>query len=77
MAEPKACVIDGKKFMWDGREYGDGEEADKAREEYEQEGFETRIVSEEDTFRVFTRRVVSHVEPSRPPLCRRTLVRPT
>ena len=67
MAEPRACVIDGRKFMWDGREYGDGEEAEKAREEYEKEGFETRIVSEEDTVRVFTRRVVKHIELSGPP----------
>ncbi len=66
MAEPKAKSIDGKKFMWDGREYGDGEEAEKAREEYEKEGFETRVVSEEDTVRVYTRRVVSHVELTGP-----------
>ncbi len=62
MAEPKASLIDGKKFMWDGREYGDREEADKAREQYEEEGFEARVVSEDDTVRVYTRRVVSHVE---------------
>ena len=67
MAEPRACVIDGRKFMWDGREYGDGEEAEKAREEYENEGFETRIVSEEDTVRVYTRRVVEHIELTGPP----------
>ena len=62
MAEPRASVIEGKKFMWDGREYGDGEEADKARQEYEKEGFETRIVNEEDGVRVYTRRVVSQIE---------------
>ena len=62
MAEPKASLIDGKKFMWDGREYGDGEEAEKARQEYETEGFETRIVSEDDAVRVYTRRVVSQIE---------------
>ena len=62
MAEPRACIIEGRKFMWDGREYGDGEEAERACEEYEKEGFETRIVSEEDIVRVYTRRVVKHVE---------------
>jgi len=66
MAEPRACVIEGKKFMWDGREYGDGEEATKARQEYEKEGFETRIVTEDDGVRVYTRRVVSHVELTGP-----------
>lgn len=66
MAEPRACLIEGKKFMWDGREYGDREEAGKAREQYEKEGFETRIVSEDDTVRVYTRRVVSQIELSGP-----------
>ena len=66
MVEPKAYRIDGKKFMWDGRDYDGGEEAEKAREEYEKEGFETRIVSEDDTVRVCTRRLVSQIELTGP-----------
>jgi hypothetical protein len=66
MAEPKASLIEGRKFMWDGREYGDREEADRAREEYEKEGFEARVVSEDDAIRVYTRRVVSHIELTGP-----------
>jgi len=66
MAEPRASIIDGKKFMWDGREYGEREEAEKARVEYEKEGFETRIVSADDAVRVYTRRVVSQIELTGP-----------
>ena len=62
MAEPRACLIEGRKFMWDGRDYGDGEEAAKARQEYEENGFETRIVREDDGVRVYTRRAVSEIE---------------
>jgi hypothetical protein len=66
MAEPTATLIEGKKFMWDGREYGDREEAEKARQDYEKDGFEARVVSQDDRVRVFTRRVVSHVELTGP-----------
>jgi hypothetical protein len=66
MAEPTATLIEGKKFMWDGREYGDREEAEKARQDYEKDGFEARVVSQDDRVRVFTRRVVSHVELTDP-----------
>ena len=66
MAEPRATLIEGKKFMWDGREYQEREEAEKATEDYEKEGFETRIVEEEEEIRVYTRRVVSHLELTGP-----------
>ncbi|MCP4201484.1 MAG: hypothetical protein GY769_06055 [bacterium] len=61
MAEPKARIIDGKKFMWDGREYESRAEADGARKEYEKESFETRIVEEDEKLEIYTRRVASEV----------------
>ena len=61
MAEPRARIIDGKKFMWDGREYENEAEADKAGEEYEKESFETRTVEEDGKVHVYTRRVVAEV----------------
>lgn len=61
MATQRAQVIDGMKFMWDGKEYGDATEAGKAKEVYEADKFEARIVEEEGTFHVYTRRVVSEV----------------
>ena len=59
MATPRGCLIDGKKFMWDGKEYESKEDAEKAAGEYATEKFETRIVEENDTVHVYTRRVVA------------------
>ena len=61
MAEPRARVIDGKKFMWDGREYAQAGDADTARKEYEKQSFETRVVEEDGAIRVYTRRLVTEV----------------
>ena len=62
MAEIRGRLIDGVKFMWDGRDYETADEAAKVKEEYEQEAFETRIVEEGDKYHVYTRRVVTEVE---------------
>ena len=61
MALPRARVIDGNKFMWDGKEYETAEEAEQARAQYGKDGFETRIVEEEGKIHVFSRRVVTSV----------------
>lgn len=53
--------FEGKKFMWDGKTYITEAEALKIKEEYEKNNFETRIVSEEDNYFLFTRRVVTEV----------------
>ena len=66
MAAPQARVIDGKKFMWDGREYESAAEAEKAKGEYEKERFETRIVEEDGKIHVYTRRVVTEVKVEGP-----------
>ncbi len=67
MEEPRARVIDGKKFMWDAREYETRTEAEGAREEYEKESFETRIVEEDDKVEVYTRRVANALAVEGPP----------
>ena len=54
-------IIDGKKFMWDGKTFTTEAEALKIKKEYEQDNFETRIISEEDNYSLFTRRVVTEV----------------
>jgi len=54
--------IDGKKFIWDGVEHKDRGEADCVMEKYRTNGFETRLIIEEDKFYVFTRRVVTEVK---------------
>jgi hypothetical protein len=61
MAGPRAHVIDGMKFMWDGKEYENAEEANKSKEAYEKDNFETRIIEEDGRLHVYTRRVVSEV----------------
>ncbi|MDI6807426.1 MAG: hypothetical protein QME66_00380 [Candidatus Eisenbacteria bacterium] len=55
-------VIDGKKFMWDGVEYKGEGEAKEAMTKYESDGFETRIIKEEDKFQLFTHRIVTDVK---------------
>lgn len=54
-------VIDDKKFMWDGKTYESEKEAEEVKGSYEKENFETRLVSEEGKYFVFTRRVVTEV----------------
>jgi len=52
---------DGHKFMWNGACYETREAAQAARTEYEANGFETRCIAEEDTFLVYSRRVVTEI----------------
>lgn len=53
--------IDGKKFMWDKRYYSTEAEAKEKMDEYEKDGFETRLVKEEGKFLVYTRRIVTEI----------------
>lgn len=53
--------IDGKKFMWDGSEYENEEDAKKAENTYKNNNFETEVISDDRKFLVYTRRVVSEV----------------
>ncbi len=61
MEEPRARTFDGRKFMWDAREYETRAEAEEARTEYEGKSFKVRIVEEDDTVEVYTRRVATEV----------------
>lgn len=61
MTELKSRLIDGMKFMWDGRDYESLDQAVKARQEYEDNKFQARIVEEDDKVHVYTRRVVTEV----------------
>jgi hypothetical protein len=65
LSRPMARTIDGKKFMWDGKEYGK-EDAEKTAEGYENDGFEVRLVEEEGKYLVYTRRVVKEVKVEKP-----------
>lgn len=54
-------IIDDKKFMWDGETYPDKEKAQEVISNYEKEGFETRLIKEEDEYFVYSRRVVTEI----------------
>jgi hypothetical protein len=57
----KAKQIDGKKFMWDGRDYENEAEAKIKEKTYVDEGFETHFVLEGNKYHVYTRRVVTEI----------------
>jgi hypothetical protein len=52
---------DGKKFMWDGKEYATEDEAKGVADGYAGDGFDIFNLSEEGKFFVYTRRVVKEV----------------
>lgn len=54
-------IINGKKFMWDGYDYPEKENALEAAQKYKNDGFEIEVIEKENKFFVFTRRVVKEV----------------
>lgn len=56
-----ARVLNGKKFMWDGKAYTDKKEVEAISQKYEDDGFEVELVEEENQYFLFTRRVVTEV----------------
>ena len=56
-----AKIINGKKFMWDGKDYPDKKSALDTVQEYKNNGFETEVLEEKQKYYVFTRRVVEEV----------------
>ena len=53
--------LDGKKFMWDGVDYPNGEKALETMNKYKTDGFEVEQREEEGKTCLYTRRVVKHV----------------
>ncbi len=49
------------KFMWDGETYPNREAAQAKSNEYQSQGFETRLVEEEGMSLLYTRRVVKEI----------------
>ncbi len=58
---PREKMIDGVKFMWDGRLYESQRSAGAARLEYERDNYESRLVSFGDRVLVYLRRKVDTV----------------
>ena len=60
MAE-QTRLFDGRKFMWDGKEYDSDKEAGSAQKEYADNGFEVQVYSENGKTYLYTRRDVTEV----------------
>ena len=58
---PREKVIDGAKFMWDGRVYESQRSAGAARLEYGQDNYESRLVPFGDRVLVYLRRRVEQI----------------
>jgi hypothetical protein len=54
-------IINGKKFMWDGYDHPEKENASEIAQKYNNDGFETEVLEEGSKFFIFTRRVVKEV----------------
>jgi len=61
MAPESVRFFGGHKYMWDGEVYESRDAAEAKRKEYADNEFETQLIEEEDTFLVYTRRVVTEV----------------
>jgi hypothetical protein len=53
--------FDGKKFMWDGKEYPDEKTAQEIALKYKNDGFETEVINESNKYFIFSRKVVKEV----------------
>ncbi len=52
-------VVDGKKFMWDGRVYESEDDAAEVAAGYQGDGFETQVLEDDGKHLVYSRRVVA------------------
>ena len=57
----QARFFDGKKFMWDGEEYGDERKAGEVEKQYSEKGFEVQSCREDEKIFLYTRRVVTEI----------------
>jgi len=55
-------IADEKKFLWDGVFYEEKVKAEQAENSYRNEGFETRVLEEDNRYLVYTRRVVKEAK---------------
>ncbi|HUU18076.1 MAG TPA: hypothetical protein VMW72_13075 [Sedimentisphaerales bacterium] len=60
MAE-KTRFFEGKKYMWDGEEHDNEEQASSVEKQYTEKGFEVQMWREGGKVLIYTRRVVTEV----------------
>jgi len=51
--------VAGKKYIWDGATYVNKDDARRALEAYNQDGFEAHMFLEEDNYLIYTRMLVT------------------
>ncbi len=60
MAE-KTRLFEGKKYMWDGQEYDNEEQASSVEKQYTEKGFEVQMWREDGKVLIYTRRIVTEI----------------
>ena len=60
MAE-RTRLFEGKKYMWDGQEYDNEEQASSVEKQYTEKGFEVQMWREDGKVIIYTRRVVTEI----------------
>ncbi len=60
MAE-KTRFFEGKKYMWDGQEYDNEEQASSVQKQYTEKGFEVQMWREDGKVLIYTRRIVTEI----------------
>ncbi len=60
MAE-KTRFFEGKKYMWDGQEYDNEEQASSVEKQYTEKGFEVQMWREDEKVLIYTRRIVTEI----------------
>jgi len=54
-----ARIINGKKFLWDGKIYENKAHARRTLTDYKNDGFEVQMFDEEEHYLVYSRRVAA------------------
>ena len=54
-------LVNGKKFMWDGRDEPSAEKTLERLNKYKADGFEVELQEEDGKSYLYTRRIVKHV----------------
>jgi len=54
-------ISEGKKYMWDGRQFDTHDDGLREAEAYQKNNFEVRIVEQDGKFLVYTRRIVKEI----------------
>ncbi len=60
MAE-RTRLFEGKKYMWDGQEYDNEEQASSVEKQYTEKGFEVQMWREDGKVLIYTRRIVTEI----------------